>query len=147
MLYIVVLKMIPRNNKTASPFLKSEFSKTNTSGIKPSSGKSKLTILCTNNSCTKFDENGKALIKVLMNHEPRHALYRCPKCDKTVSERQLNYVIHAQLTEFLYHDENTNKDIKEIEEERERTEKLMVRPINAESPQSKSKRNIVRIVK
>lgn len=139
--------MIPRNNKTASPFLKSEFSNTNTSGIKPTSSKSKLTILCTNDSCTTFDQDGKALHKVLMNHEPRHALYRCPNCDKTVSERQLNYVINAQLTEFLYHDENTSKDIKEIEHEREITEKLMVRPINAESPLNKSKRKVAKVIK
>lgn len=139
--------MIPRNNKTASPFLKSQFSNTNTSGIKPSGGKSKLTILCTNDSCTQFDKDGKAINKILMEDEARHHLYRCPNCNKTVGYEQLNYVIHAQLTEFIYHDENTNKDIKEIEQEREATEKLMVRPINAESPQSKSRRKISKIVK
>lgn len=139
--------MIPRNNNTATPFLKSQFSNTNTSGIKPSGGKTKLKILCTNNTCTQFDENGKAINKILMVEEPRHELYRCPNCNKTVSQRQLNYVIHTELTEFIYHDENTTKDIKEIEEERESTEKLMVRPINAESPTNKSKRKAVNVIK
>ena len=141
--------MIRRDNKTASPYLKSNYDKGNTSGIKPTVGMDihNLKILCTENTCTVFDENSKITRRILMEDDSRSGKYVCRICNKSVSYEKLRMVLAIELPEYIYNDEKTTKDIKEIDEERQRDERFFVRPINAESPLSKSKKKVVRVVK
>lgn len=141
--------MIPRNNPTASKFLDSKFNKGNTSGIKPTSGIDihNLKILCTNNSCTVFGEDNKIERKVLMQDDSRSGKYVCHICNHSVSYDRLRMTLAVELPEYIYNDETVTKDIKDIDEERERNERLFVRPINAESPLTKSTKRAVRVVK
>lgn len=137
--------MLQRNNPTSNR-LQSQIGKT--SGIKPSRGKmSDMNILCMTNTCTTFDKDGKTVKRVLMLHEPRNELYRCPNCNKVVTERELRYVISADLPDYVYYDEKSPKNINEIDTEREQLERYMVKPINAESPMDRGKKRAVRVIK
>lgn len=143
------MNLIRKDNPTASKFLESRFSKGKPSGIKPTSGIDihRLKILCTNNSCTVFGEGNTIERKVLMEDDSRSGKYVCPICNKSVSYDRLRMNLAIELPEYIYNEENTNKDIKDIDKEREVNERLFVRPINAESPFTKSKKSAVRVVK
>lgn len=144
-----MLNLIRKDNPTASKFLESRFSKGKPSGIKPTSGIDihRLKILCTNDSCTVFGEGNTIERKVLMEDDSRSGKYVCPICNKSVSYDRLRMNLAIELPEYIYNDETTTKDIKDINEEREVNERLFVRPINAESPFTKNKKSAVRVVK
>lgn len=139
----------PRNNNpTASKFgLKSKFTEeTNTTGIRPKYNKlSDLRILCA--SCTAFDENKKAVNRVELRHEKMHALFRCPLCNKAYSEREISRTLKLDLPEYIYYDEDSNREIDEINKDREKLEKFVIRPINMDSPDIKSKRRVAKVIK
>lgn len=136
------------NNPTASRFgLKSKFTEeTNTTGIRPKYNTLKdLRILCA--SCTTFDENKKAINRVELRHEKMHALFRCPLCNRAYSEREISRTLKLDLPAYIYYDEDSNKDVTEINKERELSEKFVIRPINVESPDTKSKRRVAKVIK
>lgn len=138
--------MIPRNNPTASRNLRSDFSETRTSGIKPKYNSLKdLRLLCA--SCTTYDENKKAVNRVELRHETMQRLFRCPLCNKVYSEREVTRVLKLDLPEYIYYDQESNKDVGEINQEREKAEKFVIRPINADSPDSKSRRKVAKVIK
>lgn len=140
--------MIPRNNPTASPTpLKSNFSsETNTTGIRPKYNKlSDLRILCA--SCTVFDEQRRAVNRVELRHEKMYALFRCPQCNKAYSEREISRTLKLDLPEYIYYDEDSNREIDEINKDREKLEKFVIRPINIDSPDVKSKRRVAKVIK
>lgn len=141
--------MIPRNNPTASTKLRSNFYDEGRGNISPIKSKytglGDINILCA--SCTVFDTDKKAVKRVMLKHDKRNELFRCPICNKTYSERQVRYVLKLDLPEYIYHDEDSSKDIQEIDKDREKNEKWVVRPINAESPEFKSKKKAAKIIK
>lgn len=142
--------MIPQQrntnrNPTASSRLKMDDSKP-ISAVGPKyKGLSDVNILCA--SCTVFDMDKKAVKRVLLTHDSRNELFRCPICNKTYSEKMVRHVMKLDLQEYIYHDEYSNKDIQEVDKERERTEKWSIKPINSESPESKSKKKVARTIK
>lgn len=136
------------NNPTASRFgLRSKFTEeTNTTGIRPKYNTLKdLRILCA--SCTTFNEDKKAVNRVELRHEKMHALFRCPLCNKAYSEREISRTLKLDLPEYIYYDEDSGKEIDEINNEREKSEKFIIKPINIDSPDSKSKRRVAKIIK
>lgn len=138
--------MIPRNNPTASYGLKSEFSNGKASGIKPRySSLNDLRILCA--SCTTYDENKRAVNRIELRYEKMHALFRCPVCNRAYSEREINRVLKLDLPEYIYYDQDSNKDVSEINQERERSEKFIIKPINSDSPDLKSRRKVAKVIK
>lgn len=141
--------MIKRDNPTASKILESKFNKGNTSGIKPTTGIDihSLKILCTNNSCTVFDDDFKIKRKILMHDDSRSGKYVCPICNKSVSYDRLRLTLSVELPEYIYNEEMENKSITDIDDERERNERLYVKPINSESPLTKNTKRAVRVVK
>lgn len=139
--------MIPRNNPTASPTgLNSNFSDKKISAIRTKyNDLSDVNILCA--SCTVFDTEKKAVKRVLLRHDVRNELFQCPVCNKTYSDRQIKYTLKLDLPEYIYYDEGDAKEIEEIDKERVQTEKWVVKPINAESPDFKSKRRAAKVIK
>jgi transposase-like protein len=138
--------MIPRNNPTASPRLQSNFSDSRVSPIKSKyNGLGDLNILCA--SCTVFDDNKKTVKRVELWHDKRNERFVCQTCNKTYSERQIRYALKLDLPEYIYYDEGSSKDVSEIDKEREKTEKWMIKPINSESPDSKSSKKVARVIK
>lgn len=138
--------MILRNNPTASIGLVSDFTKSNVSPVKPRHNDlDDHDILCA--SCTVFDSERKAVKRELLWHDIRNERFVCRNCNKTYSERQIRHVLRLDLPEYTYYDENSNKDIQEIDKEREKNEKWVVRPINSESPEVKSKKKAAKVIK
>lgn len=138
--------MTLRNNPTASTKLQSNFTDSRISGIKPKyTGLSDLNLLCA--FCTVFDTDKKAVKRVELWHDQRNERFVCRICNKTYSERQVRYVLKLDLPEYVYYDEKSNKDVNEIDKEREQTEKFVIRPINAESPEFKSKKRAAKVIK
>ena len=141
--------MQPKNNPTASKFgLKSKFAEeTHTTGIRPQKYNklSDLRILCA--SCTTFDEDRKAVNRVELRHEKMHVLFRCPLCNKAYSEREISRTLKLDLPEYIYYDEDSNREIDEINKDREKLEKFVIRPINIDSPDTKSKRRVAKVIK
>ena len=136
------------DNPTASKFgLRSKFNEeTNTTGIKPKYNTLKdLRILCA--SCTSFDENKKAVNRVEFRYENMHALFRCPLCNKAYSEREISRTLKLDLPDYIYYDEDSNREIDEINKDREKLEKFVIRPINMDSPDIKSKRRVAKVIK
>lgn len=139
--------MIPRNNPTSNRALFTD-NLTKTNAVKPKySNMKELEILCMSNICTTFDKNGKLDRRIKFRHDTRNERYVCDVCGDVVSEKELNYVVKAELPEYKIYDEESPKNIKEIDEERERDEKYMIKPINMESPFEKSKKRVAKVIK
>lgn len=101
-----------------------------------------LNILCPR--CTVF-KNETALAKVYMVHDKRNELFRCPNCNNVASEKQIRYAAKLELPEYIYYDKT--KSIRDIKKEREESEKFIIQPINAQSPQDLLNKTTVRAVK
>lgn len=110
-----------------------------------SSDLSNLEILCTR--CTIFDKNDSGIIvkKVLMRHDTRNELHKCPICNDTYSDNQIRYAMKLELPEYIHYNKKLT-NVKDLNKEREEHERFVIEPINSQSPGDLSKRNPIKSI-
>ena len=105
---------------------------------------SNIEVLCTR--CTILDKNDSDIIvkKVLMNHDTRNELHRCPICNDVYSDKQIRYAMKLELPEYIHY--NKAKNVNDLNKEREEHERFVIEPINSQSPTDLLKRNPIKSI-
>lgn len=103
---------------------------------------SNLEVLC--KRCTVLDKDA-ILTKVLMDHDTRNELFKCPKCGNVHSENQIRYALKMKLPEYIHY--NKARKITDVQKDREEHEKFIIEPINAQSPSDIQRKVPIKAVK
>lgn len=105
---------------------------------------SNIEVLCTR--CTVFDKNDSGIIikKVLMKHDTRNELHRCPICNDVYSDKQILYAMKLELPEYIHY--NKAKKLTDLNKEREEHERFVIEPINSQSPTDLLKKNPIKSI-
>lgn len=129
--------------------LKPKLAGSNYQAIKPTKGQTpidQLQVMCTH--CSQFDSvTNRSVMKVMMKYDSRNEMYRCERCNKAVSNSTIAYTLKLDLPQYIYWQDEEDKDLDTLLKERDEEEKYTIVSIVSEPPNRISKKKIAKVIK